>query len=255
MQSRNRDRNQGTTEEVPTADQHVEKLAPSNALALMLDRQSTALTAVRNALPEIEKAAIAAYDRLAENNTGRLIYAGAGTSARIGVQDGVELPPTFNWPRDRLGFLIAGGEPALLSAVENAEDDEAAGAAAAVDLNIGMDDVLIGLTASGRTPFTIGTIKAATDAGALTIGIANNPETPILAAATCPILLATGGEIIAGSTRLTAGTSQKICLNLISNMIMIRMGYVVEGMMVAMVPTNEKLRQRRKKIEALLGRG
>ncbi len=105
----------------------------------------------------------------------------------------------------------------------------------------------------GKPPFTIGAITAARKAGAVTIGIANNPDTPLLAAAHYPILLATGGEIIAGSTRLTAGTAQKICMNLISNMIMVKMGFVANGMMVAMVPTNEKLRQRRAQIDAALG--
>jgi N-acetylmuramic acid 6-phosphate etherase len=255
MQKRNRGRNQGTTEDVPTADQYVDRLPVGDALGLMLDRQENAITAVRNALPAIAAAALAAHDRLAKTDHGRLIYAGAGTSARIGVQDGVELTPTFNWPRARLGFLVAGGDAALMGAIENAEDDAAAGGEAASGLDIGPDDVVIGLAASGRTPFTLGVLKAAKAAGAVTIGVANNPQTPLLGGADFPVFLETGGEIIAGSTRLTAGTSQKICLNLISNIIMVRMGFVIDGMMAAMVPTNEKLRQRRKRIDALLNRG
>jgi N-acetylmuramic acid 6-phosphate etherase len=112
--------------------------------------------------------------------------------------------------------------------------------------------VVIGIAASGKTPYTLGAIEAARKSGAITIGIANNPDTPLLSAAEHPVLLATGGEIIAGSTRLTAGTAQKICMNLISNMIMIQMGFVANGMMVAMVPTNEKLRHRRDQIDAAL---
>ncbi|NDG37454.1 MAG: N-acetylmuramic acid 6-phosphate etherase [Alphaproteobacteria bacterium] len=238
---------------MPQAAQHIDKLAPLAALSLMLDSQAGAIPAIEAALPAIETAAIAAYDRLVSDPAGRLIYAGAGTSARIGVQDGAELPPTFNWPRDRLGFLIAGGPSALLGAIENAEDDAIAGATGFTAMNGGAHDVVIGIAASGKTPFTIGAITAARKAGAVTIGIANNPDTPLLAAAHYPILLATGGEIIAGSTRLTAGTAQKICMNLISNMIMVKMGFVANGMMVAMVPTNEKLRQRRAQIDAALG--
>ena len=240
------------TEGVPPASEHVDKLPPAAALALMLDRQENAITAVRAALNQIETAAIAAHDRLANRPGGRLIYAGAGTSARIGVQDGVELPPTFNWPRHRLAFLVAGGLPALTSAIENAEDDAVAGGNAVAGHAVGPDDVVIAVAASGQTAFTVGAMRAAGAAGAVSIGIANNANTALLAAADYPILLATGSEIIAGSTRLTAGTAQKICLNLISNMIMIRMGYVAHGMMAAMVPTNEKLRRRRQQIDAIL---
>lgn len=253
MRIRNRDQNHGTTEDVPPADRNVDKMAPSAALALMLDSQAGAIPALQAALPAIEAAAIAAHNRLSQTGKGRLIYAGAGTSARIGVQDGAELPPTFNWPKDRLGFLIAGGPSALLGAIENAEDDAAAGAAGFTALDGGAHDIVIGIAASGKTPYTLGAIEAARQSGAITIGIANNPNTPLLTGADHPILLATGGEIIAGSTRLTAGTAQKICLNLISNMIMIQMGFVANGMMVAMVPTNEKLRHRRDQIDAALG--
>ena len=252
MNNKNRELNQGTTEDVPDTDLHIDKLRISDALSLMLESQAAAIPALSTALPAIEAATIAAHDRLSLNSYGRLIYAGAGTSARIGVQDGAELPPTFNWPKKRLAFLIAGGPSALLSAIENAEDDKEAGVADATKIKIGRHDVVIGLTASGQTPYTHGVILAAQAAGALTIGIANNSDTAILTTANYPILLATGGEIIAGSTRLKAGTAQKICLNLISNMIMVKMGFVAKGMMVAMVPTNEKLRRRREKIDSKL---
>ena len=254
MNTRNRDSNHGSTEDVPDTDLHIDKLQTSVALSLMLESQAAAIPVLTNALPAIEAAATAAHDRLLTNPTGRLVYAGAGTSARIGVQDGAELPPTFNWPKKRLAFLIAGGPSALLCAIENAEDDEEAGVADANKVKIGKHDVVIGVAASGRTPYTYGVISAARAAGALTIGIVNNPNTPVLNAASYSILLATGGEVIAGSTRLKAGTAQKICLNLISNMIMVKMGFVAEGMMVAMVPTNEKLRRRREKIDRKLNK-
>ena len=252
MNKKNRDSNHSTTEDVPDTDLHIDKLQTSVALSLMLDSQAAAIPALTTALPAIEAAATAAHDRLLANSAGRLIYAGAGTSARIGVQDGAELPPTFNWPKKRLAFLIAGGPSALLGAIENAEDDKEAGVADATKIKIGKHDVVIGLAASGQTPYTHGVILAARAASALTIGIANNPDTPLLTAASYPILLETGGEIIAGSTRLKAGTAQKICLNLISNMIMVKMGFVADGMMVAMVPTNEKLRRRREQIDLRL---
>ena len=161
MSNRNRDPNHGTTEDVPPAGRHVDKMASSAALSLMLDSQAGAIPTLQAALPAIEAAAIAAYDRLSQTSNGRLIYAGAGTSARIGVQDGAELPPTFNWPIDRLGFLIAGGPSALLGAIENAEDDAAAGAAGFTAIDGGAHDVVIGIAASGKTPYTLGAIEAA----------------------------------------------------------------------------------------------
>src|SRR5262249_47883591 len=157
---------------------------------------------------------------------GRLIYAGAGTSARIGVQDGAELFPTFNWPHEQVAFAIAGGEGALLRAVENAEDSAEGGAARMAELGVGPDDVVIGIAASGNTPYTVAAVKAAKARGALTVGIANNAGTQLLSASDHPILLDTGPEIIAGSTRLKAGTSQKAALNLFSTLLMVRLGRV-----------------------------
>ena len=258
MTQRNTDRNSGkhkvaSTEDLPPGNQHIDKMAPTAALALMLKNQAHAITAVEGGLDSIRIAADAAFQRLSRSDAGRLIYSGAGTSARIGIQDGVELPPTFNWPYHRIGFLIAGGDAALMRAIENAEDDARAGTKAVAQALIGPNDVVIGLAASGKTVFTRSALDAARQAGAVTIGIANNPGTPLLKVAEYPILLDTGGEIIAGSTRLQAGTAQKICLNLLSNMIMVMMGFVVDGMMVKMLPTNEKLRQRRAQIDAILG--
>lgn len=240
------------TENIAVSALTIDKMNPNEALAMMLDNQAGAITALTTALDQIEAAGMAAYRRLADSDTGRLIYTGAGTSARIGVQDGAELFPTFNWPRERVGFVIAGGHDALLRAVENAEDDSIAAVKEVKKSAIGKDDVVIGLAASGITPFTCNVLAQARTAGALTIGIANNTDTPLLAAAEHAILLATGGEAIAGSTRLKAGTAQKICLNLISNLIMVQMGFVKDGLMTKMVPTNAKLRARKKLIDAAL---
>jgi N-acetylmuramic acid 6-phosphate etherase len=211
-------------------------------LDAFLEGQLAAVAAVRGALPAIEAAALAAVPRLARG--GRLVYAGAGTSGRIAVQDGAELPPTFDWPPERLVLLIAGGEKALMRAIENAEDDAEAGAAAVERHAIGADDVVIGLAASGGTPFTIAVLRAAGRRGALTIGVANTGGAPLLAAAEHPIAVPTGAEPIAGSTRMQAGTAQKVVLNLFSTLVMIRLGRVYQGLMVDMRATNAKLRHR-----------
>ena len=149
------------------------------SLAAMLDSQMAAFVAVRNALPALARAAEAAAARLERG--GRLVYAGAGASGRLAVQDGVELQPTFGWPRERLRYLIAGGEAALVRSIEGAEDDGAAAVAAVEALALGDADVVVAVAASGRTAFTCAAQAHAREAGALTIGLANNPGTPLLA--------------------------------------------------------------------------
>lgn len=215
--------------------------APS-ILATLWQGQLAAAAAVGPVLPAIAAAAAAALPRLVA--AGRLVYAGAGTSGRIGVQDGAELPPTFNWPESRLVLLMAGGDIAFTRAVENAEDDRAAAANALATHAIGAEDVVIGVAASGSTPFTTEAILRARAAGALTIGVANSPGGALLAAAEHPILVETGAEVLAGSTRLAAGTAQKIVLNLFSTLVMVQLGRVHEGLMVDMQARNEKLRHR-----------
>jgi N-acetylmuramic acid 6-phosphate etherase len=212
------------------------------ALKALYEGQLAAVAAVGPALSLLAAAIDDAVPRLKRG--GRLVYVGAGTSARIGVQDGAELPPTFNWPREKVVFVVAGGEDALLRAVENAEDSASDGAASMDGIGIGADDVVLGLAASGATPFTVSAVRAAKRAGAMTIGIANNPGAELLKVCNHPILLDTGAEAVAGSTRLKAGTAQKVVLNLFSTMVMVRLGKVYGGMMVHMRPTNEKLRRR-----------
>jgi N-acetylmuramic acid 6-phosphate etherase len=211
-------------------------------LDAMWEGQLAAVAAVRAALPAIAAAADASVPLLARG--GRIVYAGAGTSGRIGAQDGAELPPTFNWPRDRVVLLIAGGEVALTKSVENAEDDAEAAIAAIARHAIGRDDVVLGIAASGGTPFTVAAVREAARRGALTIGIANSPDSALLAAAAHPIAVATGAEAIAGSTRMKAGTAQKVVLNLFSSLVMVRLGRVHQGQMVDMQASNEKLRGR-----------
>ncbi len=216
------------------------------ALAAMLDSQMAAFGAVRNALPALARAAEEAAERLGRG--GRLVYAGAGASGRLAVQDGVELHPTFGWPRARLHYLIAGGEAALVRSIEGAEDDAAAAAAAVDRQALVAADVLVAVAASGRTVFTCAVQRGARAAGALTIGLANNPGTPLLEEAEIPVLLATGPEFLAGSTRMAAGTAQKIALNLLSTQTMMALGRVYQGFMVDVVPTNAKLVARAKGI-------
>jgi N-acetylmuramic acid 6-phosphate etherase len=211
----------------------------ARSLAAMLEHQMAAFVAVSNALPALARAAEAAAARLARG--GRLVYAGAGASGRLAVQDGVELHPTFGWPRERLSYLIAGGEAALVRSIEGAEDDAAAAVAAIEGLGLGDADVVLSVAASGRTAFTCAVQRRARAAGALTIGLASNPGTPLLVEAEIPVLLETGAEFLAGSTRMTAGTAQKIALNLLSTQIMMTLGRVYRGFMVDVVPSNAKL--------------
>ena len=240
-----------TTESFPEESRWLDRLGDAEALAVMADDQAAAVDAVRAAMPEIEEAARAVLQRL-DGGDGRLFYAGAGTSARIGVQDGVELAPTFGWPPERTGFLIAGGVDALTRSVEDAEDDAAAGAAAVSNNAIGGGDCVIGLAASGSTPYTCAVVAEARRCGAATVGIANNTGSELAAIAEHPVTLATGGEAVAGSTRMKAGTAQKIALNMISTLVMVRMGRVRNGLMVDMQTSNAKLRKRQERIDAAL---
>jgi N-acetylmuramic acid 6-phosphate etherase len=227
---------------------------PRDALDAMIESQFAAVAAVRAARDAIEQATRALEARLSER--GRLVYAGAGTSGRLAVQDGAELMPTFNWPPERLVMLIAGGQEALLQAVEGAEDEAAKAAELIARHGVGAGDALIAVAASGTTPFTVACLREAGRHGAITIGIANNPATPLLDEAEHAILLDTGPEPIAGSTRMKAGTAQRIALNLISSLLMIRLGRVYKGLMVDVQASNLKLARRREAIvHRLTGRG
>lgn len=222
------------------------------AVEAMLEGQMAAIAALQTQTAAIAAAADAAATRL--ETGGRLVFVGAGTSGRLAVQDGTELHPTFGWPAERMLFLMAGGADALTRAREGAEDDADAARAEVAAAAIGAQDVMIGVAASGRTPFTVAAIEAARAAGALTIGIANNPATPLTQAAEQVVVAATGSEIIAGSTRMKAGTAQKAALNLLSTTIMIRLGLVYDGRMVAMRVSNAKLlRRARAMVQDLTG--
>ncbi len=220
------------------------------ALAAMLDSQAVAVCAVRQAIPALAAAVTAAAVRL--RTEGRLVYAGAGASGRLAVQDGVELHPTFGWPHARLCTLVAGGDAALVRAVEGAEDDAAAGEREATALGLGPADVVVSVAASGTTRYTSAVQASARQAGTLTVALANNPGAPLLMDADHAIALPTGPEFLAGSTRMTAGTAQKIALNLFSTRLMTELGRVYRGLMVNVVPSNAKLVDRAHRIVAAL---
>lgn len=237
------------TEQIYKKSKSLDKLSITDGILLMANEQKKAAIEVSKALNSIELAINKIHDRLTLSDNGRMIYTGAGTSGRIGMQDGVELFPTFNWPKNRVDFILAGGKKAILSAVENAEDDILEAIKNTSEKFVNSKDVVIGLAASGNTSFTCKILEESSKRGALTVAISNNPKGKILNFAECQIILNTKEEVISGSTRLKAGTAQKICLNIISSLVMTKMGRVKNGIMSHMIPTNEKLRLRKLRIQ------
>jgi len=198
--------------------------------------------AVARGIPQIAQAADTIAAALARG--GRLIYVGAGTSGRLAALDAAECPPTFGVPREMVVALISGGARALTEAVEGAEDDAAAGGRDLRRTRCSKRDVVVGLSASGRTPYVLGALEAARQAGARTVAVVCNRDTPIARAAAVVIVAETGPEAIAGSTRLKAGTAQKLILNMLSTAAMIRLGRVYDNWMAGVAQTNRKLRER-----------
>jgi len=237
------------TEQTFKKSKPIDHLSSANAISLMIKEHRLASLDVFKAAKSIEIATDKIYQHLNLNPKGRLIYVGAGTSGRIGVQDGVELLPTFSWPKSRLDYILAGGKAALLNSIENAEDDILEATKIVLTKSINSHDVIIGLAASGNTPFTCKVLEEANKKNALTVAISNNPSGKLLEFGKCQIILDTKEELIAGSTRLKAGTAQKICLNIISSLVMIKMGRVKNGKMSHMLATNQKLRDRKLRID------
>jgi N-acetylmuramic acid 6-phosphate etherase len=211
---------------------------------LMADDQAAALDALVRAAPQIATAIDAVVSRL--EGGGRLVYVGAGTAGRMGVLDAAECPPTFN--TDRVIGVLAGGFDALLKSSEAVEDDAAAGAADMDRLAVSASDAVVGVSASGRTPYTIGAVQQARLLGAVTIGVASNPDAELSRHVDHPLELVAGPEVIAGSTRLKAGTAQKVVLNMFSTIAMVRLGKTYGNLMVDVRATNHKLRQRARRI-------
>lgn len=237
------------TEEFSPRYKNLDLWPDAEVLTAFWDGQMGAVAAVRPALPAIGAAAAAVAARL-EGGGGRLVYGGAGTSGLLAILDGMELNSTFGWPHERLLLLMAGGDRARLQ-LAGAEEDDAGSAERAIrEHGIGGADVVIGVAASGTTAFTVALLCAAGSAGALTVGIANSPESPLLQEAALPIFADSGTEVIAGSTRLNAGTAQKAILGMLSSLVMTRLGHVMDGLMVSLVADNIKLRQRGARIVA-----
>jgi N-acetylmuramic acid 6-phosphate etherase len=230
------------TETPSTAHADLDQYELPRLISAFIEDQLDAVQAVRAAGPQLAAAVAAALPRIRAG--GRLIYAGAGTSGRLGVLDSVELHPTFSWPPERALALIAGGREAMFAAVEGAEDDLAQGALDLQGVSIGPADVLLALAASGGTPYVLGALQAARAAGALTIAFANNADAPVTAAAEIGITLDTGPEVISGSTRLKAGSAQKIALNTFSSSLMVKLNKVYGNLMVDLRASNTKLVQR-----------
>ena len=211
-------------------------------LAAFVDGQRRAIDAVGAASPAIARAASAIAERTGEN--GRLIYVGAGSSGLLAALDGMELAGTFGWPEGRTAFVLASGTELRPGMTGESEDDDALGAALLSRLDPRPVDSVIAVAASGTTPFTLAAARAARQAGALTIGFANNAEAELLRIVDLPVFLDSGAEIIAGSTRMGAGTAQKAALGLLSSLTMIRLGNVHDTHMVSVRADNAKLRKR-----------
>jgi N-acetylmuramic acid 6-phosphate etherase len=213
--------------------------ATADLVSAFVEDQLGAVEAVRAAAPALAAAVDAALPRL--RGGGRLIYVGAGSSGRLGVLDSVELHPTFSWPQARAIGLIAGGAGAMFAAVEGAEDDRTQGERDLQAVHPGPGDVVLLLAASGATPYVLGALQAARGAGALTIGFANNPGAPVTREADLGVTLDTGSEVISGSTRLKAGSAQKMALNSFSSALMVRLNKVHGNLMVDLKASNAKL--------------
>jgi N-acetylmuramic acid 6-phosphate etherase len=235
-----------TTEQGHPGSQRLDQLSTPEVLTLMNAADAEIPAAVAREIPRIGRA-VEAIARALECG-GHLVYIGAGTSGRLGVLDASECPPTFNVPKDLVRGIMAGGETALTQASEASEDHPEAGARDLMASGFGSGDVLIGIAASGRTPYVLGAIAKARELGAVTCGISCTPDSELSRAVDFPIEPVTGPEILTGSTRLRAGTATKLVLNMISTAVMIRLGYVYGNLMVNVQPTNRKLEERARRI-------
>lgn len=236
-----------TNEKEPVTEQRNERSARLDQMSIreILDliqaEDSTVAASVQKAIPQIERAVAGIAERMKRG--GRLYYIGAGTSGRLGVLDASECPPTFGVDSSLVQGIIAGGEKAITNAVENAEDDMEAGARD-IARHVTAADAVVGIAASGRTPYVLGAVREAGRIGALTVGLSCNSGTELSAAAACAIEVPVGPEVVTGSTRMKAGTAQKMVLNMISTTVMIQLGKVYGNLMVNVQATNSKLQDR-----------
>jgi N-acetylmuramic acid 6-phosphate etherase len=231
-----------TTEQGNPNTSEIDRLPTLEALRIINSEDKKVADAVEKVLPAITRAVDCTVERMVGG--GRLFYIGAGTSGRLGVLDASECPPTFGVSPDLVQGVIAGGYDACYRPVEASEDDRTAGAKDLQDRGVTANDIVVGIAASGRTPYTIGAVEYARNLGALTICVTCNENTELARAAEIPIEPIVGPEVIAGSTRLKSGTAQKLVLNMLSTMTMVRLGYVTGNRMTNLTPRNTKLRQR-----------
>ena len=236
------------TEQVNSATRSIDSLPTADALRLMNAEDQGVAEAVAKEIPRIAEA----VDRIAVRikDGGRLFYLGAGTSGRLGVLDAAECPPTFHVAPDLVQGIIAGGESALARATEATEDDPEIGKRDLIARGFQREDSLVGIAASGRTPYVLGAVAYARSLGALTAGISCTPDSELSRAVEIPITPLVGPEVIAGSTRMKAGTATKLVLNMISTAVMIRLGHVYGNLMVNVQPRNTKLEDRARRIVA-----
>lgn len=232
------------TEDLHPLAMSLDLLPAAEALARLLQGHLQAVQVVESALPALEAGAALMSNAIA--NGGNLIYAGAGSSALMAVADGTEIPGTFGISADRIRLCMAGGIPKDSNMPGGTEDDTSAGEL--VGSKVARTDLVIAISASGSTPYTVGLVRAAKDAGAKVVAIANNPDADLFNFADVSVLLETPPEIISGSTRLGAATAQKVALNLMSSLMGLRIGNVYDGMMVGVVADNDKLRKRARSI-------
>jgi N-acetylmuramic acid 6-phosphate etherase len=218
---------------------HLEEMSINEILGHINDEDKTVPAAVERSIPQIKKLVEAIADKMLAG--GRLFYIGAGTSGRLGVVDASECPPSFGVPQGLVVGIIAGGAPAILQAVENAEDSKTQGWIDLQAHNVNENDVVVGIAASGTTPYVIEALKTCREQGIITGSITNNPGSPLSQVADFPVECEVGPEFVTGSTRMKSGTSQKLILNMISTTVMIQLGRVEDNKMVNMQLTNEKL--------------
>lgn len=235
-----------TTEQRNPKTMELDSFSPIEIARVMNEENTNVIKAIDEVLPQVASAIEWAGEAL--NAGGRIIYMGAGTSGRLGVLDAVECPPTFGVSYDTVVGLIAGGEGAFVKATEGAEDNAEAGAADLAALELESRDIVIGIAASGRTPYVIGGLRYANEAGCRTVAIACNKDSAVGAEAQLAIEPVTGPEVLTGSTRLKAGTAQKLVLNMISTGSMVAAGKVYQNLMVDVKQSNEKLRVRAQNI-------
>ena len=230
------------TERKNPSSAHIDELSPLEMMQVIHAEDQKAVDAVTPLLPEIAKTADEVARRIRLG--GRLIYCGAGTSGRLGVLDAVECPPTYGTPPELVTGVMAGGTNAMFRAKEGAEDDEALGKADLAALSVTKLDTVVGISASGRTPYVVGALQYAKEKEAFTVAVACASHSPIANIADVDLTALTGAEVVTGSTRMKAGTAQKMILNMISTGAMIRLGKVYGNLMVDVAATNEKLRER-----------